>query len=291
MPPDPGAAATLPLAQLLRQAVARLRAAGIDSAMADARLLAGHALGLDRTALLVGGDRPTTGEEQAHLRALIERRARREPVSRILGRRGFWTLDLALAPETLDPRPDSETLVDAALALLPDRQAPLRLLDLGTGTGCLLLAVLAERPRAWGLGVDLSPAAAAMARENAARNGLADRAAFFAGDWATALAGRFDLVLSNPPYIRRDALAGLAPEVREHDPARALDGGPDGLDAYRALAAALPALLAPGGHAVLELGQGQGADVADLMRTGGLSVRGRARDLAGIERCLTVAAR
>lgn len=285
MPPDPAEAA-VPLAEFLRRAVARLRAAGVESAVADARLLAEAALGLDRTALLTGGDRPVAAADQVRLAALIDRRAAREPVSRILGRRGFWTLDLALGPDTLDPRPDSETLVEAALAAFPDPAAPLRVLDLGTGTGCLLLAMLAERPRAWGVGVDLSPRAAAVARANAARNGLADRAAFLAGDWATALAGRFDLVLSNPPYIERAAIADLEPEVRAFDPPRALDGGPDGLDAYRALAAALPGLLAPGGVAVLELGQGQGTAVAALLTTAGLSIASRKCDLAGIERCL-----
>lgn len=285
MPPDPAEAA-VPLAELLRRAVARLRAAGVESAVADARLLAEAALGLDRTALLTGGDRSVAAADQVRLAALIDRRAAREPVSRILGRRGFWTLDLALGPDTLDPRPDSETLVEAALAAFPDPAAPLRVLDLGTGTGCLLLAVLAERPRAWGVGVDLSPRAAAVARANAARNGLADRAAFLAGDWATALAGRFDLVLSNPPYIERAAIADLEPEVHAFDPPRALDGGPDGLDAYRALAAALPGLLAPGGVAVLELGQGQGTAVAALLTTADLPIASRKCDLAGIERCL-----
>jgi len=271
--------------KLLCQGAATLRAAGIEEARAEARLLLGHVLGLDAAGLLA---RRHEAVEAAPFHAAIARRAAREPLAYITGRQGFWTLDLAVSPATLIPRADSESLVEAALAALPDRDAGLRVLDLGTGTGCLLLAVLAERPRAFGIGVDLVPAAAALAAGNAARNGLADRAAFLAGDWAAALAGRFDLVLSNPPYIESDAIAGLMPEVARHEPRSALDGGADGLAAYRHLAAILPGLLAPGGAAVLELGAGQRQAVERLAREAGLVPAGCRRDLGGIERALVL---
>ena len=222
---------------LRRAAEARLRAAGVDTPELDARLLAEHALGLTREQLLMNPDAPVAPEAAARLHALVERRAAREPVSRILGERAFWTLELALNPDTLDPRPDTETIVEAALDALPGRDAPLRILDLGTGTGCILLALLAERPNATGLGIDLSPQAVAAAAANAAPNGLAERARFQTGNWGDGLAERFDLVVSNPPYIPSGDIASLDPEVREHDPLRALDGGTDGLDAYRAICA------------------------------------------------------
>jgi release factor glutamine methyltransferase len=206
----------------------------------------------------------------------------------LLGRQGFWTLDLEVSPDTLIPRADSETIVEAALAAAP---APARVLDLGTGTGCLLLAVLSERPNAWGLGIDLSPRAAALAARNARTCGLAPRATFLAADWSAPLGptARFDLILSNPPYIPTPDLAALMPEVAAHEPARALDGGPDGLAAYRRILAALPALLAPGGTAVLEVGIHQATPVAALARTHGLTHRETRPDLAGIPRALVLA--
>ncbi|WP_395673631.1 peptide chain release factor N(5)-glutamine methyltransferase [Inquilinus sp.] len=278
------------IAEALRDGTARLAAAGIDSALSDARILLMHALGIDRTGLLSRAGEAVPPDAATRYAASLDRRAAREPVSRILGHREFWSLDFALGPATLDPRPDSETLVEAALAAIPagrpPSSQPLRVLDLGTGTGCLLLAVLHDRPTAFGIGVDRSEEAARTARDNARALGLADRAAFTVGDWATALAGRFDLVLSNPPYIPDSDIATLEPEVREHDPHLALSGGADGLDAYRALAAALPDLLAPGGTAVVELGIGQAADVAALFRAAGLDIAGTPHDLAGIPRCV-----
>ncbi|MGQ9366586.1 peptide chain release factor N(5)-glutamine methyltransferase [Azospirillum sp. ST 5-10] len=274
------------LQSLRRAAEARLRAAGVDTPELDARLLAEHALGLDRGALFARAGEPVPDEDAARLLALVERRAAREPVSRILGSRGFWTLDLALDAATLDPRPDTETVVEAALDAVADRAAALRVLDLGTGTGCILLALLAELPNATGLGIDLSAAAVATAAANAAANGLAGRAAFRTGNWGEGLAERFDLVVSNPPYIPSRDIASLEPEVRIFDPLRALDGGDDGLDAYRAIAAQLPGLLAPGGTAALEVGAGQAADVAALLARHGLEPSGVFRDLGGIERCV-----
>jgi release factor glutamine methyltransferase len=272
----------------LCQAGQLLRAAAIDNPRLEARLLLGHAMGATAEALIRDPRAPVPPAAVARFRAAVAARLQATPVAHILGTQGFWTLDLEVSPATLIPRPDSETLVEAALEAFPDPQAPLRILDLGTGTGCLLLAVLAERPRAFGIGVDLVPEAAALAARNAARNGLSDRAAFLAGDWATALAGRFDLVLSNPPYIESAAIPGLMPEVARHEPRSALDGGADGLDAYRRLVAELPGLLAPGGAAILELGAGQLPAIESLARGGGLAPAGHRDDLGGIARALVL---
>lgn len=272
----------------LCQAGQVLRAAAVEAPRLEARLLLGHAMGVTPAALLRDSRAPVPAEAAARFRAALAARLDAMPVAHILGSQGFWTLDLAVSPATLIPRPDSESLVEAALDACPVAEAPLSVLDLGTGTGCLLLAVLAERPHAFGVGVDLVPAAAALAAGNAARNGLADRAAFLAGDWAAALSGRFDLVLSNPPYIESAAIAGLMPEVARHEPRSALDGGADGLDAYRHLAAILPGLLAPGGAAVLELGIGQRAAVEVLAQAAGLVPEGCRRDLGGVERALVL---
>jgi release factor glutamine methyltransferase len=211
-------------------------------------------------------------------------------MAHILGRQGFWTLDLEVSGATLVPRADSEAVVEAALGAFADRSAIRRVLDLGTGTGALLLAVLAEAPGAWGVGVDLAPAAARLALRNAAANGLADRAAFLAGDWDAALSGAFDLVVSNPPYIASGEVSGLMPEVALHEPPLALDGGADGLDAYRRIIARLPGLLAAGGRAVLELGAGQRAAVEAIAAGHGLASLGARHDLGGIERALVLAA-
>ena len=273
----------------LCQAGQMLRAAAIESPRLEARLLLAHAMGSTAEALLRDPRAAVPAEAAARFGALLRGRLEARPVAHLLGRQGFWTLDLAVSPATLIPRPDTESLVEAALEAFPDPAAALRVLDLGTGTGALLLAVLAERPRAVGIGVDRAPAAAALAAANARGNGLADRAAFLAGDWASALAGRFDLVLSNPPYIESAVIPGLMPEVARHEPALALDGGPDGLVAYRAITAALPGLLALGGVAVLELGQGQRAAVEDLARVAGLAPVSCRRDLGGIERALVLA--
>jgi release factor glutamine methyltransferase len=274
----------------LCQAGQVLRAAAIESPRLEARLLLGHAMGATPEALLRDPGAPVPPEAAARFRAALTARLDAVPVAHILGTQGFWTLDLAVSPATLIPRPDSESLVEAALGAFPDAGAALRVLDLGTGTGCLLLAVLAERPRAFGVGVDLVPGAAALAAGNAARNGLADRAAFLAGDWAASLSARFDLILSNPPYIESAAIAGLMPEVARHEPRSALDGGADGLAAYRHLAAILPGLLAPGGAAVLELGAGQRQAVEALARGAGLVPSACRTDLGGVERALVLRA-
>jgi release factor glutamine methyltransferase len=276
----------IPLGLALRRAAAALEQAGIDSPGYEARLLAAHALGLPQSALL---DRAMP-VDPAGLEALLVRRAAREPMALILGHQGFWTLDFEVSAATLIPRADSETLIEAALAAFPDRASVRRVLDLGTGTGCLLLAALSEFPAAWGVGVDRSPAAAALAARNAGRNGLAGRTALLCADWASAMRGRFDLILSNPPYIESAAIAGLMPEVAAHEPASALDGGADGLDAYRALIPTLPALLAPGGAAVLEMGLGQAESLLNLSRAAGFESPGLRHDLGGVARALVLRA-
>lgn len=270
----------------LLAATRRLTAAGVEGARRDARLLLAEVLEQPASALLGLGDRPLTAAEAAAFEAMVTRRAGREPVSRILGRRGFWSLEFLLGPDTLDPRPDTETLVEAALAALPDRDGAYRILDLGTGTGCILLSVLHERPRATGLGIDIAPGAVAVAEENAHRLGLAARARFQVGDWMAGLDETVDAILSNPPYIPRTEVATLAPEVVHHDPQAALCGGEDGLDPYRVIASGARRLLRSGGSLIVEVGAGQATDVVDLFESAGLRVEGIRRDLAGIARCI-----
>jgi release factor glutamine methyltransferase len=275
----------------LRWGAELLARAGVAEPRREARLLLALAMGVDPGVVLGYPERELAAAAQARLTPLFERRAAREPFSRIIGRRQFWSLDLELSAETLDPRPDSETLVEAALALLPDHRAALRLLDLGTGSGALLLALLTELPGAIGLGVDLLPGAAAIARRNATSLGLGSRALFLAGSWGQAISpGWADVILANPPYIASSEIDGLAPEVARFEPRAALDGGPDGLGACRELIAEMPRLLAPGGIVVLEIGSGQADPVTELLVKAGLVLRGVRRDLAGIERCVAASA-
>jgi release factor glutamine methyltransferase len=259
--------------------------AGIsDTPRLDAEMLMAHALGIDRAALLLG---PPHRPVPPGFAALLERRLAHEPVAYITGRRGFWTIELLVGPGALIPRPDGETLLDAAVAHFGGA-GPAAVLDLGTGPGTLLFAALAEWPGARGLGIDASPAALAWAARNARALGLADRAELRAGDWSVAgwaagLAGRFDLILANPPYV--EAGAAIAPQVRDWEPAAALFAGADGLDAYRLLVPQLPALLAPGGIAAIEIGAIQADAVAGLAAAAGLLTDLR-RDLAGRPRCI-----
>lgn len=269
----------------LCQAGQVLRAAAIDQPRMEARWLLGHAMGATAEVLLRDPRAPVPAPAAARFTAMLARRARREPMAYITGTAGFWGLEFAVSPATLIPRADSEALVEAVLEHAPGAR---RVLDLGTGTGCLLLAVLSELTDATGVGIDLNPDAAALARRNARALGLP--AQFLAGDWGAALHGRFDLVLSNPPYIEAAAIAGLMPEVASHEPAAALDGGADGLDAYRAIVADLPRLLAPGGVAVLELGLGQAAAVGGLAASAGLEWRGVRPDLGGVARAAILGA-
>jgi release factor glutamine methyltransferase len=270
--------------ELLLRAERVLAQAGIETPRREARLLLAHALALDPTALL--GLNRNEAVEAAGFDALLARRAAREPLAFLTGRQGFWTLDLAVSAATLIPRADSETLIEALLLARPDRGASLRLLDLGTGTGCLLLAALSEYPHGFGVGVDLVPAAGCLAAANATHNGLQHRSAFLCGDWADAVAGEFDVILSNPPYIPAADLARLMPEVGAYEPARALDGGPDGLVAYRQLMPVLAARLAPGGLALLEVGIGQADDVSALGASAGLQPAGTRADLGGVARAV-----
>ncbi len=268
---------------------AALGEASARVAPADARLLLAAALETTRLETAVAPERALSPAEEGRFRRYVERRAAGEPASRILGRREFWSLEFEIAPAVLDPRPDTETVVEAALEAVGERGRPLELLDLGVGSGCILLALLSELPNACGLGIDRSEAAARMARRNARRLGLAARARFVVADWGSPLACRFDVVVSNPPYIPRGDVARLAPEVARHDPMAALDGGADGLDAYRSLAAILPGLLKPGGVAALEIGPGQGPAVTLLLEAAGLEMRAARPDLAGRLRCLVAA--
>lgn len=271
-----------------RRLAARLRAAGGETAALDARLLLEGAVGGD--ARHVDPSAPLDAAAAAVLDGYAARRLAGEPVWRILGEREFWGLRFRLSPATLEPRPDTETLVEAARDVLRARRdEPLSILDLGTGTGCLLIAALSEFPGARGLGIDLSQEACATAAGNAALNGVAARASFGQGSWTQGISGRYDLILSNPPYIRSEDIAGLAPEVRDFDPLLALDGGADGLGPYRDFAANLPRLLAPEGVIILEIGAGQEADVVGLMRQAGLRHLGTRHDLGGHARALIFA--
>lgn len=274
----------------LRQALAgiasRLQQAGIERARAEARLLVAQALGVSLETVVGDDARKLTADEAQRLEALAARRVRREPMAQILGQREFFGRNFRVTADVLTPRPDSETLIEAVLAQIPDRSAPLRLLELGMGSGCLLLTLLAELPNAEGTGVDISPAALAVAKQNASALGLAARCALIEGDWSQAAAGPFDIILSNPPYIPARDIERLEPEVARYEPRLALDGGDDGLVFYRRLAADLPRLLVDNGLVAVEIGQGQGGDVSGLLKEAGLRLLPACADLAGIERCI-----
>jgi release factor glutamine methyltransferase len=270
----------------LAETAEALMAAGLVEPRRRARRVIAAALGVSAAEVFAHPERVLSHEEHARIVAIARRVIAREPLSRVLGRREFWGLDFALSPDTLDPRPESETLVEAVLARLTDRGNAYRFLDLGTGSGCLLLALLSEYPNASGVGIDIAFGAAEAARENAERSGMPERAGFIVGDWGGALAGAFDAVIANPPYIATAELGELPPEVREHDPRRALDGGADGLAAYRAIARELPRLLVPGGLFIAEIGAGQAEMAARIVAAAGLGVEDIAADLAGIPRAL-----
>ena len=257
------------LVQAWTSARDRLKAAGIDSPVIDARLLLEAAAGATRIDLLNDPHRALTDEQAGTLSGYLDRREQREPISHILGRKGFWSVMLNVGPQVLTPRPDTELVVITALERLAPAE-PARILDLGVGSGAILLALLAERPAARGLGVDISEEALAVARENAANLGLASRAALLRGDWTAGLeGGSFDLVVSNPPYIPTAEIATLDPEVRQYEPLAALDGGPDGLDSHRRLAPEILRVLRPGGGFVVEIGHDQGPAVKGLFQAAG----------------------
>lgn len=278
------------IADARRSLAATFRAGGIDSPELDARILIGHALGLDHAALAAAGHRGISAGEQAALAALAGRRLNGEPVARIIGEKEFWSLPLRVDAATLVPRPETETVVEAALAAIGSRVRPLRIADLGTGSGALLLALLSELPNAFGIGTDASVPALKVARDNARRLGLT-RASFVACNMAAPLHGPFDVIVSNPPYIASGDIAGLPREVRDFDPHTALDGGPDGLDFYRAIAATAPTLLGPGGALAVELGIGQLEPVAALFAAAGLAPAPPRPDLSGVPRALVAVKR
>jgi len=273
-----------------RALTARLRSAGLDEAGLDARILLGAVLSLDLTGLISQAARPLTEAEASQLAHYAQRRIAGEPVARILGMREFWGLPFRLSEATLVPRPDTETVVERALEMFREQSLshPPRIADIGTGSGAILLALLHEIPDAFGVGTDLSLTALDTAKGNAAALGLADRAAFVACSYASALRGPFDLIVSNPPYIPAGEIPKLSIEVREHDPHLALDGGNDGYDAYRALIPQAAGLLTPGGALIVEAGQGQAGNIETLMAAAALSIdRPPKADLAGIPRALS----
>jgi release factor glutamine methyltransferase len=256
-------------------AAAALRQAGIDTPELDARALLCHAAGLSHEAYIANPRDELAAATLTRLDQAVTRRLKREPVSRITGSREFYGRSFSLGPQALDPRPDTETLIEAALGVIErrgGRDQPVRLLDLGTGTGCILITLLAELPQAEGVGTDLSPAALDLAAANAMRLGVGSRAAFVVADWLDGIGGKFDLILSNPPYIASGEIAGLAQEVAAYDPVLALDGGVDGLDAYARIAAGAPAVLAEGGRLLVEIGAGQAAQVSAMFHAAGLKL-------------------
>lgn len=272
----------------LRDAVKALQHAHIETASLDARLLLEHVLGITHERLLSDDRLTLSHRQQVAYMDLLEKRTCRQPVSQLTGRREFWGLAFKVTEATLDPRPDSETLIEAVLAARRDKEAKLAMLDLGTGTGCLLLALLNEYKNARGIGVDIREDTLGVARDNAKELGLDVRASFMHSHWGRQVQGTFDIIISNPPYIPTGAIATLPPEVSRYEPKAALDGGGDGLACYRAIAAQLPQLLAKDALAVLEVGMGQHEKVGAIVAANGLRVAGTKEDLAGIPRCVMI---
>lgn len=285
----PGLKSGVSVSEALHHVVQSFRTGGVEEAEADARVLVGHALHLDRARLIAQSERILEAREVTVISALATRRLRREPVSRIVGQKEFWSLPISVTPDVLVPRPETETVVEAALDFVIRsglRLEKLRVLDIGTGSGVLLLALLNELKNAIGTGTDVSSAALDVASANAARCRLDSRCNFVVCNIATGVEGPFDLIVSNPPYIAHDEIETLAPEVRDYDPQVALDGGQDGLDAYRRIAADAKRILAPGGRLFVELGAGQDEPVRALFTKAGLSPGIPRKDLAGIPRVL-----
>ena len=271
--------------EALTRTTAALAAAGIEAPRREARILVEHVLGQDGVAF-THPERPLSDDKGRVLAGFVARRAAREPWSRIIGQREFWSLNFRLSADTLDPRPDSETLIQATLDALPDRRAALSVLDLGTGSGCLLLALLSELPNATGLGTDISPGALTTAAQNAHDLGLANRARFIESDWGNSVTGRFDVILVNPPYIADRVIDTLEPEVAHWDPRRALAGGADGLDAICALAPDIQKLLSPQGLMAMEVGAGQDRAAEAILSEFALVTVARPTDLSNVVRCL-----
>lgn len=277
------------IADALADGIAALKEAGVDSANLDARLLLARVLGVGREYLTMHSESTLSDIELSAYETMIERRAAREPMAQILGEREFWSMNFRVTADTLTPRPDSETLIEAILEYVPRRDARLMVADFGTGTGCLLLSLLSEFPNAHGLGVDISEAALDVAQKNAQSLGLSERAHFYHANWGEGVMGRYDVIVSNPPYIAEADMAALAPEVAEFEPRSALVGGEDGLVAYRDLMPHIKRLLAPHGLAALEFGKGQHEQVLAIALEHGLRALEFQSDLAGIIRCVILA--
>lgn len=278
---------TSSIAQALAWASKLLQEAGVEDGAGDSRILLMRASGFTRAEMIANPDALLTSEQHAGFAGMIERRCRREPVSRIAGYRPFWKHEFEIDASTLDPRPDTETLIEFILEhTRHQRSADLKILDIGTGSGAIICSLLSELPNSRGVATDIDPAACAMARRNTVRLGLGERCQIVEADWADSAGGAFDIIVSNPPYIPAAQIALLAPEVRNWDPVLALDGGMDGLDAYRSIAAIASRILRPGGLLAVEIGQGQEADVAALFLHAGLTGAGGKRDLQGIWRVI-----
>jgi release factor glutamine methyltransferase len=271
---------------LIVKAAAALAAAGFEEPRRQARRLVAEALAIPESALFGNPDRAVDQQQISWVRAISDRMVAGEPLSRILERREFWGLEFALSADTLDPRPETETVIEAVLRRKLDRERPLHLLDLGTGTGCLLLALLSEFPASTGIGIDIAEGAIRTAVRNSVSLGLGGRARFFVGDWTNALLGKFDAIVANPPYIASKTIPLLPREVACHDPWRALDGGEDGLRSYPKIAEAAQKLLCRDGILATEIGAGQADAVALILEVNGLLVEGVEKDLAGIARCM-----
>lgn len=277
------------IAEALAEAVDRMFEAGVSSAHLDARLLMSQVLEVSREYLTLNSDAFLSEDEWESFDVLVERRVHREPMSHILGTREFWSLNFTVTADTLDPRADSETLIESVLDYVPRRDARLMIADFGTGTGCLLLSLLTEYPNSHGLGVDFSESALKVAERNAQSLGLSSRTHFHHTSWGEGVIGRYDVIVSNPPYIPDAEIVALEPEVAEFEPKLALSGGLDGLGAYRELLPHLKRLLAPQGIAALECGKGQAPSIKKLAEAEGLKILEIVQDLAGVERCLILA--
>lgn len=274
------------LSDIVSRVAKRLWQVGIENEDYEARVLVAHALGLPSATLYLEAPEHLSFRQGMDIEHYVERRCKREPLSKIIGEKEFWSLPFKVSKATLDPRPDSETLIEAVLDYFPDHTANLRFLDIGTGSGCLLLAALQEYPNSSGVGVDISSEALKIARHNAEALGMSARTTFLEGSWTAPVNGLFDVILSNPPYIATAEITTLAPEVKEFDPLLALDGGVDGLEGYRQLIPLLGAFLQPQGYVFLEIGYTQQAAVEALMTTAGLEVVLCKQDLAGNPRCI-----
>lgn len=280
----------LTLKEVRKKAVCLLEETAKGTSRLDVDLLLGMALRLDPLEIILDPSRKVSGHEAADFEALLARRAAREPMSQILGKKAFWSLEFKVSRDCLTPRPDSETLIEAALNVIPDRNRPLKILDLGTGSGCLLLSLMAELPGSRGVGVDISAKALVLARGNAARLGFGDRCEFIISDWTGQLpaSARFDIILANPPYIARAEKAGLAPDVRDYEPDIALFADEGGLKEYKKLAKVIPEFIAPGGHVFLEIGWQQGPQVRDIFSSTAAENIKIILDLAGRDRCIAL---